>query len=128
MVIFSFIPSIIGTRPISVPSTLLRGFYLVLVSVRLGMTFNSLKIPFTHLVWWVGCFGYLGSENANPAGSGENASSPHSTLGVVQKQKSKRVYNPTWRVGSLKGLEVSYENSHVLFVFMLNSSLHFAKL
>ena len=76
--VFPFIPPT-RTNPISVSPPLWREFYLVLVSARLGMTFDS--------IW--GCLSSLGaitldfrllcSENISPEGSGENVSFPHIT-------------------------------------------------
>ena len=49
---------------------------------------------------------------------------PHQ--GVVQTQWIQAGHNQTWCADSLKSSEVLYDDSHVLYVFLHNTSLHVA--
>ena len=60
---------------ISVSSLLKWGFYLALISTRLGLSFYLLRNYYHYLVWWIVRFWCLGSEKASRARPGEYASS-----------------------------------------------------
>ena len=60
----------------------------------------------SRLVWWIGCFGYLGSQNIIPAEPGENVSSPNPAF-----ESSSDIRNPsgpTIRLGAQASWRVSY--------------------
>ena len=113
------------TRPesISVLSPLYWIFYIVSISARLDMTF-ILWDAYHHLVWWVGCYGYSCSENINAAGSCQNISSTYPTFRVVQTQGIQTGLQCHLVRILDKEISGTLEDSHVLYVFLLNTSLH----
>ena len=72
--VFFIYPSFTLTESISVPPSLYRRFYIVLNSTWHDLWFIGDAF---HLVWWIKCLEYLGSENISQAGPGGNVSSYH---------------------------------------------------
>ena len=119
--VFSFIPTKTGS--ILVLPLLYWGFYLALISARPGITFDFLGILI--IIWRDDSGDSITKANSTcPPWPGKTILSSSCLQELSRRRKSKRIHKPTWCACSLESLVVSYEDSHVLCVFLHNTSLH----
>ena len=98
------------------PTSFIGIFYLALISAY----FRSIGDVYHHLMWWVECFRYLNSNKQQSCWIWWKCIPP----GVVQTQKilASPLSHLMCRLADL--LSGTYKISHVLSMFLFNTSLH----
>ena len=111
------------TCPIYIPPPLYGRFCLVLISTKLGLTFDPVEMPINT---WYDDSGAstTHTENTSPARHGEIVSYSHSISRSCLDAGNPMGQHSTLCAGLLKSSGVSYKDSHLLSVFVFNTSLH----